>query len=95
MRAGILTTVCTHKHLFQVHRLHAGRQSRLLETWCLMEYAERGSLADSLRTGRLRRADSGLPDLACIVQCLQDLANGALSLCAQMPSYKCKLAPKS
>ena len=42
-----------------------------------MEYAERGSLADSLRTGRLRRADNGLPNLACILQCLQDIANGA------------------
>ena len=55
----------------------AARESRLLETWCLMDYAERGSLADSLRTGRLRRADNGLPNLACIVQCLQDIANGA------------------
>ena len=70
----------------------AARQLRLLETWCLMEYAERGSLADSLRTGRLRRADNGLPNLACIVQCLQDIANGALILCAQLPSYYCKLA---
>ena len=48
----------------------------MLETWCLMEYAERGSLADSLRRGRLRRADTGAPNLAAIVQCLQDVANG-------------------
>ena len=61
-------------------RMLAARQSRLLETWCLMEYAERGSLADSLRTGRLRRVGNGLPNLACIVQCLQDIANGTLFL---------------
>ena len=54
------------------------RQSHLLETWCMMDYAERGSLADSLRGGKLRRAD-GAPDLAAIVQCLQDIANGVRS----------------
>ena len=42
-----------------------------------MEYAERGSLADALRRGRLRRADTETPNLAAIVHCLQDVANGA------------------
>ena len=43
-----------------------------------MEYAERGSLADLLRIGKLRRVDSETPKLAIIVQCLQDIANGGL-----------------
>lgn len=51
------------------------RMSRLLETWCLMEYAEKGSLADALRTGRLKRPN-GSPELGVIVACLQDIASG-------------------
>lgn len=51
------------------------RMSRLLETWCLMEYAEKGSLADALRTGRLRR-QNGFPELGVIIACLQDIASG-------------------
>ncbi|CAL8462804.1 g2337 [Coccomyxa elongata] len=51
------------------------RRSRLLETWCLMEYAEKGSLADALRTGRLRRPN-GLPDLSMVLSCLTDIASG-------------------
>ena len=54
------------------------RMSRLLETWCLMEYAEKGSLADALRTGRLRRP-SGFPELGVIIACLQDIASGMLT----------------
>ena len=54
------------------------RLSRLLETWCLMEYAEKGSLADALRTGRLRRP-SGFPELGVIIACLQDIASGMLT----------------
>ena len=53
----------------------ARRMSRLLETWCLMEYAEKGSLADALRTGRLRR-QNGFPELGVIIACLQDIASG-------------------
>ena len=55
--------------------LRACRMSRLLETWCLMEYAEKGSLADALRTGRLRRSN-GFPELGVIIACLQDIASG-------------------
>lgn len=51
------------------------RMSRLLETWCLMEYAEKGSLADALRTGRLKRS-GGFPELGVIIACLQDIASG-------------------
>lgn len=51
------------------------RMSRLLETWCLMEYAEKGSLADALRTGRLKRP-GGFPELGVIIACLQDIASG-------------------
>ena len=51
------------------------RMSRLLETWCLMEYAEKGSLADALRMGRLKRPN-GFPELGVIVACLQDIASG-------------------
>ena len=51
------------------------RMSRLLETWCLMEYAEKGSLADALRTGRLKRP-GGFPELGIIIACLQDIASG-------------------
>lgn len=53
----------------------------------MMDYAERGSLADSLRGGKLRRAD-GAPDLAAIVQCLQDIANGVRTLlCAWLTCH--------
>jgi hypothetical protein len=47
-----------------------------METWCLMEYAEKGSLADLLRRGRLMLPD-GSPNLLPIVCCLQDIACGA------------------
>ena len=83
-----------HRHLVNAGVRFAARHLHLLETWCLMDYAERGSLADSLCTGRLRRADNGAPNLACIVQCLQDIANGALFFCAQLPSHHCELALK-
>ena len=83
-----------NRHLVNAGLRFAARHLRLLETWCLMDYAERGSLADSLRTGRLRRADNGAPNLACIVQCLQDIANGALFFCAQLPSQYCELSPQ-
>ena len=53
----------------------------------MMDYAERGNLADSLRGGKLRRAD-GAPDLAAIVQCLQDIANGVRTLlCARLTCH--------
>ena len=52
-----------------------------------MEYAERGSLADSLRRGRLRRADNGAPNLAIILQCLQDVANGVRTCHFMLGSY--------
>lgn len=48
----------------------------MLETWCLMEYAEKGSLADALRIGRFKRAN-GSPDLSTVIACLQDIASGA------------------
>ena len=76
--------------LLMVEHCEWCRQSRLLETWCLMEYAERGSLADALRRGRLRRADSGTPNLAAIVQCMQDIASGVLlPLCAWLMCHNC------
>lgn len=40
-----------------------------------MEYAEKGSLADALRTGRLRKPN-GLPDLSMVLSCLTDIASG-------------------
>ena len=53
-----------------------------------MEYAEKGSLADMLRKGRLQRPD-GSPDLIAIISCLQDIASGAW---AQM-LHACMLLP--
>jgi hypothetical protein len=41
-----------------------------------MEYAEKGSLADALRVGRLKRPN-GYPDLITVVSCLLDIASGA------------------
>ena len=61
--------------------------SRLLETWCLMEYAEKGSLADALRTGRLKRPN-GLPELGVIIACLQDIASGTPSESAALPALQ-------
>ncbi|KAK9827328.1 hypothetical protein WJX81_005997 [Elliptochloris bilobata] len=53
------------------------RDARLIETWMLMEYCERGSLADALRSGRLRRPDTtGTPDMQTIIACLLDIASG-------------------
>lgn len=52
------------------------RRSRLLETWCLMEYAEKGSLADALRVNRFKRPN-GLPELSTVLSCLMDIASGA------------------
>ena len=43
-----------------------------------MEYAEKGSLADALRTGRLKRP-GGFPELGVIIACLQDIASGELA----------------
>ncbi len=65
--------------LYMIIAHAARRMSRLLETWCLMEYAEKGSLADALRTGRLRRP-GGFPELGVIIACLQDIASGRLLL---------------
>ena len=45
----------------------------LLETWLLMEYADRGSLSDALRSGRFPRRD-----FSAIYRCLLDIASGAL-----------------
>lgn len=54
----------------------------LLETWLLMEYADRGSLSDALRSGRFP-----IHDYSAIYRCLLDIASGvlqALSLCVCM-----------
>ena len=63
--------------------------SRLLETWCLMEYAEKGSLADALRTGRLKRP-CGFPELGVIIACLQDIASGGLAPTSLRPPRSCR-----
>lgn len=68
-----------YPQLRMIVRFAARRMSRLLETWCLMEYAEKGSLADALRTGRLRRP-GGFPELGVIIACLQDIASGTLTI---------------
>jgi hypothetical protein len=46
------------------------------ETWMLMEYCERGSLDELVRSGRLR-LETGYPDLPVILACLLDIASGA------------------
>jgi hypothetical protein len=56
------------------------RTARLLETWCLMEYAEKGSLADLLRRGKLMRADGRFCDMFSALACLTDIASGAALL---------------
>jgi hypothetical protein len=50
----------------------------MLETWCLMEYAEKGSLADLLRRGRLMHPNGPGYDLLPVLACLTDIASGAL-----------------
>ena len=53
------------------------RTARLVETWLLMEFCERGSLADALAAGRLRHPPkTELPDLAMLVVCLLEVAQG-------------------
>ena len=44
----------------------------LLETWILMELADRGSLSDALRAGRFPTHD-----FTAIFRCLLDIASGA------------------
>jgi hypothetical protein len=46
-------------------------QGSLLETWLLMEYADRGSLSDALRSGRFPTHD-----FTAIYKCLLDIASG-------------------
>jgi hypothetical protein len=48
-------------------------QGQLLETWIVMEYADRGNLADALRTGRFP-----CRDLTAVYRCLLDIAAGAI-----------------
>ena len=48
------------------------RRGSLLETWLLMEYADRGSLSDALRSGRFPTRDYN-----AIYRCLLDIASGA------------------
>lgn len=48
----------------------------LLETWILMELADRGSLSDALRAGRFPTHD-----FTVIFRCLLDIASGAYSTC--------------
>lgn len=46
-----------------------------------MEYAEKGSLADAIRVGRLK-GSNGFPDLQIVISCLLDIASGTTpSLC--------------
>jgi hypothetical protein len=54
-----------------------GRSGWLLETWCLMEYAEKGTLADLVHKGRLKRPDGRSCDLFSAIACLTDIASGA------------------
>ena len=46
-----------------------------------MEYAEKGSLADLLRRGKLMRPDGRCCDLFSALACLTDIASGALLGC--------------
>lgn len=46
----------------------------LLETWILMELADRGSLSDALRGGRFP-----IHDFTAIYRCLLDIASGTPS----------------
>jgi hypothetical protein len=63
----------THKQL--------RRSAPPLETWCIMEYAAKGSLADLLqRRGRLKRAGTRGRDLLSAIKCLQDIVEGAEKL---------------
>ena len=52
--------------------VRACSRGSLLETWLLMEYADRGSLSDALRSGRFP-----LRDYNAIYRCLLDIASGA------------------
>ena len=58
-------------------------QGQLLETWIVMEFADRGNLADALRTGRFP-----CRDLTAVYRCLLDIAAGVL-LCLETPLFQC------
>ena len=55
-------------------------QGSLLETWIVMEYADRGNLADALRSGRFPSHD-----FIAVYRCLLDIAAGVAcrSSCVQ------------
>ena len=55
-----------------VWRREAGQ---LLETWIVMEYADRGNLADALRSGRFP-----CHDFVAVYRCLLDIAAGSAQL---------------
>jgi hypothetical protein len=48
----------------------------MLETWLIMEYCDRGSLADAIRLRRFYDKTTGTPDLLSIYRCLLDVATG-------------------
>ncbi len=53
----------------------------MLETWILMELADRGSLSDALRGGRFP-----IHDFTAIYRCLLDIASGNTYTCPLMQS---------
>lgn len=48
----------------------------LLETWLILEFCDRGNLADAVQKGRLKLRGSDMPDLPAILRCLVDIAAG-------------------
>ncbi len=51
----------------------------LYETWMVLEYCDRGSLDEVIRTKRYLRRPNGDPDLGAVYRCLIDVAQGMVS----------------
>ncbi|GAB4819736.1 hypothetical protein N2152v2_006782 [Parachlorella kessleri] len=58
-------------------------QEALYETWLVLEYCDKGSLADNIRAGRFLSRRTGQPHLRAVLMCLADVARGMVHLHSQ------------
>ncbi|GAB4819735.1 hypothetical protein N2152v2_006781 [Parachlorella kessleri] len=61
----------------------AAVQESLYETWMVLEYCDKGSLADNIRARRFLSRRNGQPHLRAVLMCLADVARGMVHLHSQ------------
>ncbi|GAB4819737.1 hypothetical protein N2152v2_006783 [Parachlorella kessleri] len=64
-------------------QIHAARAGQFYETWMLLEYCDKGSLAESIKARRFLSRRTGQPHLRAVLMCLADVARGMAYLHAQ------------